>query len=179
MKALADYLAETGASVEAFARAIALDPEELRRSLAGEALANTPVAQRIVDVTGGAVVFSDLIAGGNVVELRGRAAPEDAEIDAAALTRVLAEILPELIGGAKRKGDDYLPRLAADAVASACAALSTVTTRRNSDRLVQALLPVFAEILAEMSATPSRRASAEPLARQAAARYLQSGPPRR
>lgn len=180
MQALKDHLAAIGVSVEAFARMIALETDALELLLAGEAPPDRLVAQRIVDMTDGAVALADLAPhASRVVDLGARAASMSAEIDQEALSVVLAEILPALIGGAKRKGDELLPRLAADAVASAYTALSTVTTRRNADRLVQALLPVFAEILEEMPVPPSRRAEAEPLAREAAERYLRSAPPRR
>ncbi len=178
MQALKDYLAAAGVTVKAFARTIAVGTEDLQRFLAGEGAPDRRVAQRIVDMTDGALTHDDLVAGTpHVIDLNARAAASSAEIDQGALVQVLAEILPALVGGAKRKGDEHLPRLAADAVASAYAALSSVTTRRNADRLVQALLPVFSEILEEMSAHPSRRDEAGPLAREAAARYLQA--PRR
>lgn len=180
MQALQNYLASSGASIEEIARSIAVDAGELGRMLAGEAAMDRKVAQRIVDITDGAVSMTDLLPTMNgVVDLRAHRADAEAEIDQAALTRVLAEVLPSLVGGAKRKGDEHLPRLAADAVANAYAALSSVTTRRNADRLVQALLPVFAEILEETSAPPSRRREAGPLAEEAAARYLRTAPPRR
>ena len=174
MQALLDYIEASGAGLDAFARAMAIPAGDLQRILEGEPI-DRRLAQRIVDVTGGAVTINDLLPDADrVVDLRARVAASDDEIDQEALTRVLAEILPALVGGANRKGDEHLPRLAADAVAGAYAALSTVTTRRNADRLVQALLPVFAEILEEMSAQPSRRAEAGQLAQEAAARYRRS-----
>lgn len=179
MQALKDYLAASGVSVDDFARQVAVDAEDLRKFLTGEAAPDRRVAQRIADMTDGAVTVEDLAPNNaGVVDLNARAAASSPEIDQEALTRVLAEILPGLVGGAQRKGDEYLPRIAADAVASAYAAMSTVTTRRNVDRLVQALLPVFAEILAETPAPPSRRSEAAPLAREAAERYLQTAPRR-
>jgi plasmid maintenance system antidote protein VapI len=180
MQGLTDYLSAAGVSVDDFARIIAIETQTLQRILSGEANLDRRVAQRIVDVTDGAVTFDDLgVDASHVIDLNARAATSNADIDQEALTRVLAEILPALVGGAKRKGDEHLPRLAADAVASAYTALSSVTTRRNADRLVQALLPVFAEILEEMPASPSRRAGAERLAQEAAARYLRMVPLRR
>lgn len=180
MQALKDYLAASGASVDDLARMIAVSADQLRRMIEGEIAIDRRLGQRIADVTDGAVTVSDLIPGADrVVDLRARIAAADDEIDEAALTRVLAEILPALVGGAGRKGDEHLPRLAADAVASVYAALSTVTTRRNADRLVQALLPVFAEILEEMSVPPERRREAGPLAQEAAERYLRSAARRR
>lgn len=180
MQALKDYLETHGVSVEALARMIAVEATALQNILSGAAAPDRRIAQRIVDITDGVVTFDDLAANpAGIIDLNARAATVDVEIDQSALTRVLAEILPALVGGAKRKGDEHLPRLAADAVANAYAALSTVTTRRNADRLVQALLPVFVEILAETPAPPSRWAEAEPLAREAAARYLRTVPPRR
>jgi DNA-binding transcriptional regulator YdaS (Cro superfamily) len=180
MQALKDYLAAAGLSADEFARAIAVEPEDFRRMLSGADAPAHRIAQRIADMTDGAVTTEDLTPGAaQVVDLNARAAASSPEIDQEALTRVLAEILPALVGGAQRKGDEHLPRIAADAVASAYAALSSITTRRNTDRLVQALLPVFAEILAETPAPPSRRAQAAPLAREAAERYLRTAPPRR
>jgi hypothetical protein len=174
MQALLDYIEASGAGLDAFARRVAISPDALQHIIAGAPI-DRRLAQRIVDATGGAVVINDLSPDdGCVIDLRVRAARADDEIDQEALTRVLAEVLPALVGGAKRKGDEHLPRLAADAVAGAYAALSTVTTRRNADRLVQALLPVFAEILEEMSVPPSRRCEAAPLAQEAAERYLQT-----
>lgn len=180
MQILKDYLSASGLSVEGFARMIAVEAVDLRRILTGEAAPDRRVVQRIADMTDGAVTLEDLAPdASNIIDLNARAAASNSEIDQARLERVLAEILPALVGGAKRKGDEYLPRLAADAVAGAYAALATVTTRRNADRLVQALLPVFAEILEEMSAPPLRRAEVEPLAREAAERYFQTAAPRR
>ncbi len=179
MQSLQNYLASSGASLEDIARSIAVDAGDLGRMLAGEAEMDRRVAQRIVDITDGAVSMTDLLpAMTGVVNLGAHRANAQAAIDQAALTSVLAEILPALVGGAKRKGDEHLPRLAADAVANAYEALSSVTTRRNADRLVQALLPVFAEILEEASAPPSRRREAAPLAEEAAARYLRATPQR-
>jgi hypothetical protein len=179
MQGLKDYLRAAGLSAEDFAALIAIETDAFHLILAGRASPDRRTAQRIVDITDGAVSLQDLGISGDVVDLGAHVAASDTDIDEAALTRVLSEILPALVGGAKRKGDEHLPRLAADAVASAYAALSTVTTRRNADRLVQALLPVFAEILEEMTAPPLRRAQAEPLAREAAARYLRTLTPRR
>ncbi len=180
MQALKDYLSASGVSVETFARMIAIDADNLRGILAGDQIPDRRLARRIADMTDGAVTLDDLPAlAPKVIDLNVRAAAASAEIDQAALTRVLTEILPALVGGAKRKGDEHLPRLAADAVASAYAALASVTTCRNADRLVQALLPVFAEILAELPAHPQRQDEAGPLAQEAAVRYLQTAPPRR
>lgn len=180
MQALKDYLSASGVSIDAFARLIAVDAEELRRIIAGEAAPDRRVAQRIIDMTQGAVSVDDLAPGEmRVADLNARAAAASLEIDQEALTRVLADVLPALVGGAQRKGDEHLPRIAADAVANAYVAISTVTTRRNADRLVQALLPVFSEILAETPAPASRRAEALPFAREAAERYLRTAPPRR
>jgi hypothetical protein len=179
MQPLKDYLAASGHTAETFARMIAVGTDDLHRFLSGEGAPDRRVAQRIVDMTDGALTLDDLAAAPGIIDFNARAAAASAEIDQGALEHVLADILPALVGGAKRKGDEQLPRLAADAVASAYAALSSVTTRRNADRLVQALLPVFSEILEEMSAHPSRRDEAGPLAREAAARYLQTAPPRR
>ncbi|MFN0024022.1 MAG: hypothetical protein ACKVS5_08985 [Parvularculaceae bacterium] len=175
MKAVLDHLLAVGVSQAAFARQVGIDARLFQQILAGDAAIDYRLAQRIVDAAGGALTLDDLLGGAEaVVDLRRRAAVNDAELDAEALECILADILPALLGGANRKGDEHLPRLAADAAASAYAALSTVTTRRNADRLVQALLPVFAEILEEMSAPSARRAEADALARQAAERYLQT-----
>lgn len=179
MQALLDYIEASGAGLDAFARAIAISAEDLQRILEGAPI-DRRLAQRIVDMTDGAVTIEDLMPdAGCVIDLQARAAASDDEIDQEALTEVLTEILPTLVGGANRKGDEHLPRLAADAVAGVYAALSTVTTRRNADRLVQALQPVFEEILEEMSAPPPRRREAAPLAREAAVRYLQRQAQRR
>lgn len=180
MQALKDYLSAAGVSVADFARTIAIAPDILEQYLSGRAAPDRRVAQRIVDVTDGAVSAGDLgLDPARLVDLNARAASANADIDQEALTQVLAEILPVLVGGSNRKGDEHLPRLAADAVAGAYAALSTVTTRRNADRLVQALQPVFEEILEEMSVPPLRRGEAGPLAREAAERYLRTTAPRR
>ncbi|HBS31010.1 MAG TPA: hypothetical protein DEA40_04610 [Parvularcula sp.] len=180
MHALKEYLAAAGLSADDFARMIAVRPDAFRQMLSGGAAPDRRIAQRIADMTGGAVTVEDLAPGeAGVIDLNARAATSSADIDQEALTRVLAEILPALVGGAQRKGDEHLPRIAADAVANAYTALSSVTTCRNADRLVQALLPVFAEILAETPAPPSRRAQAAPLAREAANRYLRSALPHR
>ncbi len=179
MQALRDYIEASAAGHDAFARRVAISAEDLQRIIEG-ALIDRRLAQRIVDATGGAVTIDELMPeAGGVVDLQARVAASEDEIDQEALTQVLAAILPALVGGANRKGDEHLPRLAADAVAGAYAAMSTVTTRRNADRLVQALQPVFAEILEEMSAPPSRRSEVGPLAREAAERYLQTQARRR
>ena len=179
MQALLEYIEASGAGLDAFARRVAISADDLQRIIEGAPI-DRRLAQRIVDATDGAVAIDDLLPdAGRVVDLRARAAPADDEIDQEALTQVLAEILPALVGGANRKGDEHLPRLAADAVAGAYAALSTVTTRRNADRLVQALQPVFAEILEDLSVPPSRRREAGPLAQEAAERYLRTQAQRR
>jgi len=180
MRVLADYLEELGVSVDAFARTLAIDAGDLKNMLAGEAMVDYALARRIADVTGGSVSIPDLIGGADgVSDLRDRAVSGDNEIDADALEKILADMLPALVGGASRKGDEFLPRLAADAAARAYAALSSVTTLRNPDRLVQALQPVVEEILEELSVASSRRTLSGPLVREAAERYLRTAAPRR
>lgn len=180
MNALADYLADARLDAADFARMLGVAPETVSRMVSNGTAPDYALARRIADVTDGALTVADLIDGAEgVIDLRRRAVRPGEEIDQQALEAVLAEILPALVGGASRKGDEYLPRLAADAVAGAYTALSSVTTRRNADRLVQALLPVFAEILAESGPTPAPSQKAESLAREAAERYLRSAPPPR
>lgn len=181
MEALAAYLRETRTTPAVFARLIGLDAVRLERILVGREAIETPIAQRIVDVTGGAIVMGDLLGldGGAppLIDMRSRFASEVAEIDIERLAEIVAQLLPPLLGGARRKGDECLPRLAAEAAANTYAALSSVTTRRGPDRLSQALRPVFAEILSELSAPASARRLLPETIERAAALYFQE--PRR
>ncbi|MDZ7627685.1 MAG: helix-turn-helix transcriptional regulator [Parvularculaceae bacterium] len=180
MGALADYLVEARLDASDFARMLGIAPEALARILSNDTAPDYALARRISDVTDGAVTIDELIDGaGDIIDLRRRVSADEDEIDQQALEKILAELLPELVGGASRKGDEYLPRLAADAVVGAYTALSSVTTCRNADRLVQALLPVFVEILAETAPDLALSQKAEPLAHEAAERYLLQSPQRR
>ena len=178
MEALAAYIRETGTTPKAFARSVGIEPEHFGRILAGEASVDLSLAQRIVDIAGGAIVISDLLASpagaAAVVDLRSRLAAESLEIDTDRLCEILTALLPKLVGGSRRAGDEHLPRLAADAAAHTYAALSTVTTRCGPDRLIQALLPVFAEILEDLSAPPALRRQLRCVSEETAALYFQA-----
>ena len=180
MDALAAYLRETRTTPKAFAKLIGIDADRLERMLSGIEAIETPLAQRMIDATGGALHLDDLISqapgAGAVVDMRGRFAAEAPEIDVRRLAVILAALLPRLVGGARRAGDEHLPRLAADAAANTYAALSTITTRRGPDRLIQALRPVFAEILEELSAPVSSRRRVQQMSEEAAALYFQALP---
>lgn len=176
MEALKTYLRETGTTSEAFAKLIGVDAVRFARMLAGVEAIDASAAQRMVDATGGALLLDDLAdeaAGTAIIDLRGRFAVESSEIDVTRLTEILSRLLPQLVGGARRQGDEHLPRLAADAAANTYAALSTVTTRRGSDRLIQALRPVFAEILAELSAPARSHQRLQAVSEKAAELYFQ------
>lgn len=177
------FLRETRTTPKAFAKLIGLDADRFGRMLSGSEAIDPPLARRMVDATGGALILTDLIAqppgAAAVVDLRDRFAAEAPEIDTERLTGILATLLPKLIGGARRAGDEHLPRLAADAAAHTYAALSTVTTRRGPDRLIQALQPVFAEILEDLSAPAASRRRLQQASEDAAALYFQALPHKR
>lgn len=183
MDALKTYLRETRTSPAAFAKLIGLDAEHFERLLAGETPINPCVAQRMVDATGGALLLEDLTVedecASAMIDLRGRFAAEAADIDVERLAEILSRLLPALIGGARRMGDEHLPKLAAEAAANTYAALSTVTTRRGPDRLIQALRPVFLEILEELAAPARTRRRLQETIEKAAELYVQARPRRR
>lgn len=184
MEALETYLRETRTTPKAFAKLIGVEAERLARIIEGAEPVDAALARRMVDATGGALILEDLAAesaaaGVVVLDMRSRLAFDENEIDAGWLAKVLAECLPSLVGGNRRKGDDRLPGLAADAAVNTYLALSTVTTRRGADRLVQALRPVFAEILEDLSAPKSARLKVDQMARQAADLYFQGRPEKR
>ncbi|HNR77970.1 MAG TPA: hypothetical protein PKM48_12630 [Parvularculaceae bacterium] len=178
MDMLLTYLRETRTTPKAFAKLIGVDAAHFDRILAGAADIDATLAQRMVDSTGGALLLEDLIseAAGNVIDFRSRLASEGGEIDIDRLADILRGILPDLIGGARRTGDDQLPGLAAEAAANTYVALSTVTSRAGADRLAQALRPVVSEILAEMSVPHQYRARSDESIRQAVALYFQADP---
>jgi hypothetical protein len=183
MEALLTYLRETRTTPKAFAKLIGLDADPFARLLSGEERIEPAIAQRIVDATGGAIFLDDLTADGEpapvIVDMRSRFAAASPDIDAARLAGILAELLPEMLGGSRRRGDSKLPGLAAEAAANTYSALSTVTTRSGADRLVQALRPVFAEILEEMSAPLPARRRLDLVTRRAAVLYFQARPEKR
>lgn len=175
MEALAAYLADTRTKPDEFARLIGVKADDFHRMLEGRSPVTPGVAQRIVDAAGGALDLGDIL-GADVAPLRACMKSGFAEIDVDRLATILARILPPLLGGARRMGDEYLPQLAADAAAHTYAALSTITTRRGEGRLIQALQPVFEEILEESSAGASRRALAADAATETARLYFQAPP---
>ncbi|MFZ5619178.1 MAG: hypothetical protein ACOZAA_17835 [Pseudomonadota bacterium] len=184
MEALETYLRETRTTPKAFAKLIGVEAERLARIIEGAEPVDAGLARRMVDATGGALILEDLAAesaaaGVVVLDMRSRLASDKNEIDAGRLEKVLAECLPSLVGGNRRKGDDRLPALAADAAVNTYLALSTITTRRGADRLAQALRPVFAEILEDLSAPKSARLKVDQTARQAADLYFQARPEKR
>lgn len=183
MEALLTYLRETRTTPKAFAKLIGLDAEPFARLLSGEEGIEPSIAQRIVDATGGAIFLEDLTGGDEpirvIVDMRGRFASGAPDIDVERLAGILAALLPAMLGGSRRKGDNRLPGLAAEAAANTYSALSTVTTRSGADRLVQALRPVFAEILEEMSAPTLAHHKLDFVARRAAELYFQARPEKR
>lgn len=180
MEALLTYLRETRTTPKAFAKLIGLDGDRFARLLSGEERMEAPIAQRIVDATGGAIFLNELIGNDGPapvnVDMRSRFAAGSPDIDAARLAEILADLLPGMLGGSRRKGDDRLPGLAAEAAANTYSALSTVTSRSEADRLVQALRPVFAEILEELSAPALAHGRLEDQARKAAELYFRARP---
>lgn len=180
MEPLLTYLRETRTTPKAFAKLIGLDADRLQKMLDGETPVEPAIAQRMVDATGGALLLEELTAfdesASVVVDLRSRFASGADDIDAGALTEILRTALPSLLGGGRRKGDDRLPALAAEAAAHTYLALSTVTTRFGADRLFQALRPVFAEILEESGAPAASRRRIDEEARRAVDAYFQARP---
>jgi len=180
MEALLTYSRETRTTPKAFAKLIGLDGDRFARLLSGEERMEAPIAQRIVDATGGAIFLNELIGNDGPapvnVDMRSRFAAGSPDIDAARLAEILADLLPGMLGGSRRKGDDRLPGLAAEAAANTYSALSTVTSRSEADRLVQALRPVFAEILEELSAPALAHGRLEDQARKAAELYFRARP---
>ncbi|MCB2113573.1 MAG: hypothetical protein KDD85_08495 [Parvularculaceae bacterium] len=178
MDALLTYLRETRTTPKAFAKMIGVDISHFDDILAGVAALDASLAQRMIDATGGALMLEDLVGetGGEIVDLRSRFVAGGADIDVESLAGILAMLLPELIGGARRSGDKRLPALAAEAAANTYAALSTVTSRSGADRLMQALRPVVSEILEEMSAPRQPRRDPEAMIRRAAEIYFQANP---
>ncbi|NWG90954.1 MAG: hypothetical protein HXY21_00390 [Parvularculaceae bacterium] len=178
METLVTYLRETRTTPKTFAKLIGVDADRLERMLEGKEPVDAGIAQRMVDATGGALILAELTAdqarADVVIDLRNRFASDDEEIDVGRLEAILKPSLVSLLGGGRRRGDDHLPGLAAEAAAHTYVALSTVTTRRGADRLAQALRPVFAEILADFEAPASLTARLEKEARRAAETYFQA-----
>lgn len=180
MEALLTYLRETRTTAKAFAKLIGVDAEDFARMLSGEQHIGSSIAQRIVDATGGAIFLTELTgfddAAPVILDMRSRFAAGAHEIDADRLAEILSDLLPEMLGGSRRKGDDKLPALAAEAAANTYSALSTVTTRSGADRLVQALRPVFLEILVELSAPGLAHHKLDLVTRRAAELYFRARP---
>ncbi len=183
METLLTYLRETRTTPMAFAKLIGLDADRFERMLAGEERIDLSIAQRMVDATGGALYLTELAedrrADPVIVDMRRQFAAGGGEIDVERLAEILAICLPLLVGGGRRKGDDRLPGLAAEAAANTYAALATVTTRRGADRLIQALRPVFSEILEESAAVRPAHDRLDDVTRQAADLYFQARPEKR
>lgn len=178
MEALETYLRETGTSADDFAKLIGVDADAFDMMLEGTAPIEACIARRMVDATGGALQLDDLAgeeadSAASVIDFRAQFASSDAAVDAGRLEDVLKASLPSLLGGARRAGDEYLPRLAAEAAAATYIALSTITSRSGADRLAQALQPVFSEILEEMAAPSSRHRLIAAQALAAAELYFQ------
>lgn len=178
MEVLKTYLRETRMTAAAFAKVIGVELSTVERLLAGQEVADLSLAQRMIDATGGALLLEDFIPegpeGGRILDLRSRLSSQSCEIDADLLTRVLATVLPDLIGGSRRAGDEHLPRLAADAAAHTYLALSTITSRRGPHRLSQALQPVFSEILEDLSAPAAAHERLHHAIERATALYFQA-----
>lgn len=176
MESLLTYLRETRTTAKAFAKLIGLEPGRLQRMLDGLETVDGSIAQRMVDATGGALRLEDLVSGDRpsnvVVDLRSRFASDADEIDIGSLTGILNDCFQALLGGGRRKGDDRLPALAAEAAAHTYLALSTVTTQRGEDRLIQALRPVFGAILEEFAAPPAAYRRLDHEVRRAAELYF-------
>lgn len=156
---LEDYLAAAGDRVEDFAARVGVEAARLRRVIAGEEAPDPALARRIVEAAGGAVLFESLYGG----EVAAFPARDDEAIDPVRLAPLVEAALRET-GMAEADAVLAAP-VAAEAIADACAALARVTTRRGPDRLLQALRPVFAEILTE---TPDLCVPSDALDRAAA-----------
>jgi transcriptional regulator with XRE-family HTH domain len=175
MHPLQEYLTETGLSLDEFARAAGVASDVISDILSGESRPSASLAQRIADITGGAVSIDDSSGAADVVvNARGAFAGSAPEIDESLLAEILSETLATLLGGARRKGDNALPRLAAEAAANTYAALSMVTSRQGVDRLAQALRPVLLEILAESFGSQSDHPSLEAMSIRASELYFQA-----
>lgn len=183
METLRTYLRETRTPPAAFAKLIGIGADRFEQMLAGETPIDSAIAQRMVDATGGALRLDDLCAAragdAVVVDLRGRFASEVDEIDVEELAQILKGCLRAVLGGGRRKGDEHLPSLAAEAAAHTYLALSTVTTQRGEDRLIQALRPVFAAVLEESGASAMAYRRLDPEVRRAAVLYFQARASRR
>lgn len=183
MEGLKTYLRETRMTAAAFAKLIGVDVETVDRLLSGDVIADFDLAQRMIDATGGALLHEDFLCGAaegrSVLDLRSRFQAKSEEIDPSILADALSSAFPALIGGARRQGDEHLPRLAADAAAHTYLALSTITSRRGPDRLRQALRPVLLEILEEMSAAEAAFRRVDQAIETATSLYFQARPQKR
>lgn len=183
MDGLKTYLRETRMTAAAFAKLIGVDVETVDRLLRGDMIADFDLAQRMIDATGGALLHEDFLCvepeSRSVLDLRSRFRSQAEGIDPSILAEALGRAIPALIGGARRQGDEHLPRLAADAAAHTYLALSTITSRRGPDRLRQALRPVLLEILEEMSAAETAFDRVDQAIETATTLYFQARPEKR
>ena len=190
MQALLNYLEETGASPDAFAVAIGVKPEKVRAALAGEECFSLPEARRIVEATDGAVPLAAALNADAKTLEDFRAGLEKARGGALASAIAASEdgaddVEKEGFVAAARAGlgalldppKDDLDRLAslgAEAILHTYLALQPLTTRRGTDRLLQALRPVLAEIHADYAGRPPAPDRLDAACRLAQARYLQT-----
>jgi len=166
---LAAFIEETGDTVRAFARRVGVTQSVLEAIL--DEIAPAPmVARRIVEATGGAISFDQLMSGREAViaDLSCRLTVDTA-IDLRRLSEAIAAELAERFPATRIPGPEF--DIAAEAVAHTYAALARVTTETGAGRLVQALRPVLGEILKDHGAPPRDLQALESTALAAAERY--------
>lgn len=142
---LATFIEETGETVAAFARRVGVNDQTLEEILADKARPSPMIARRIIEATGGAISFDQLMTGREAViaDLSGRITIETS-VDLTRLSEAIGAGMAEAFPHASISHAVF--EIAAEAVAHTYAALARVTTER-AGRLVQALRPVLGEIL--------------------------------
>jgi DNA-binding XRE family transcriptional regulator len=154
MHPLKQYLADVQESVADFGVRVGASRQTLYRIINGRQSPKPALARRIVEATGGAVMFDALFPRPESKgEGRGEIAPlmmrEGAELDHQRLKVALAAVVHHLTAQQAPDPSDRTIEIAAEAAANTYAALRPVTTRQGPDRLTQALRPVLEEILRE------------------------------
>jgi len=148
---LATFIEETGETVAAFARRVGVNDQTLEEILADKARPSPMIARRIIEATGGAISFDQLMTGREAViaDLSGRITIETS-VDLTRLSEAIGAGMAEAFPHASISHAVF--EIAAEAVAHTYAALARVTTERGAGRLVQALRPVLGEILKDHGA---------------------------
>lgn len=178
MHPLEDFIAASGDTIADFARRIGADRATLVEIVRGARAPAPSLARRIVEACGGALEFADLYprgaAGAAIVDLRARAG-EGVRFDAALLAATINEAIAEIARGAGSAATaGPLAPIGAEAAIETYAALASVTTRRDPDRLAQALAPALAEILEEQGLPQPDRKSLGDAALRCARLYFEA-----